>query len=212
MTFFRRAATACMLGLLLALPTAAHAQRPDSYTWKFGLDFGTMIFATSTQDSKGIPSFGAHALVMARRSGLMVGVTEGFGTDEKTASGLVIFNDIRRYQAVLMAFPLHSAIEPYFGIGGGILQVINPRIDPVVQDPVDRQALQTAADDASASGFLTGLVGVQGQWKALTIFAQYQLGSAPNDDKLLSDVLHTFHAGIRFSLGSSREGTKAGGY
>jgi len=212
MTFFRRAATASMLGLLLGLPSVAQAQRDDSYTWKFGLDFGSMIFSTHTQPSSAIPSAGAHILVMAKRSGLMVGVTEGFGSDETSAGGLILFNDIRRYQAVLMAFPIKGAIEPYFGVGGGLLQAVNPRVDPVVQDPVDRAELQSAADSASTSGFMTGLVGVQGRWKGLSIFAQYQLGSAPNDDKLLASVLHSFHAGLRFSLGSAREGTKAGGY
>ncbi|MES2304359.1 MAG: hypothetical protein V4558_02590 [Gemmatimonadota bacterium] len=212
MTFFRRAATACALGLLVGLPNAAHAQRADSYTWKFGLDAGSMIFTTRSQDSKVIPSAGAHVMIMARRTGLMVGVTEGFGSDERTSGGLILFNDLRRYQAVLVAFPFKLALEPYFGVGGGVLQVVGPRVDPVVQDPSDRQALLTLAQDASSSGFITALAGVQGRWKRLAVFGQYQLHSSPSDDKLLKGAMHSVHVGLRFGLGSAKDGVRAGGY
>ena len=121
MTLFRRAVTACTLGSLLGLPIAAHAQRADSYTWKLGFDVGSMIFTTHSQASTVIPSAGAHVMIMARRSGLMLGVDEGFGSDERTNGGLILFNDLRRYQAVLVAFPFKSALEPYFGVGGGLL-------------------------------------------------------------------------------------------
>lgn len=212
MTFFRRAATACALGLLVGLPNAAHAQRADSYTWKFGLDAGSMIFTTRSQDSKVIPSAGAHVMIMARRTGLMAGVTEGFGSDEETGGGLILFNDLRRYQAVLMAFPLQLALEPYFGVGGGLLQVVGPRVSAAVQDPTDRQLLLSAAQESSTSGFLTGLVGVQGRWKRLAVFGQYQLHSSPSDDKLLKGAMHSFHVGIRMGLGSAKDGVRAGGY
>ena len=212
MTFFRRAATACALGLFVGLPNAAHAQRADSYTWKFGLDAGSMIFSTRSQASKVIPSAGAHVMIMARRSALMVGVDEGFGSNERSSGGLIIFNDLRRYQAVLVAFPFKLALEPYFGVGGGVLQVVGPRVDPVVQDPSARQLLLTTAQDASTSGFMTGLAGLQGRWKRLAVFAQYQIHSSPSDDKLLKGALHSFHVGLRFGLGSAKEGVRAGGY
>ncbi|MES2124522.1 MAG: hypothetical protein V4503_07505 [Gemmatimonadota bacterium] len=212
MTFLRRAASACALGLLLGLPTAAHAQRADSYTWKLGLDAGSMIFSTRSQGSTVIPSAGAHVLILARRSGLMFGVDEGFGSDERSQGGLILFNDIRRYQAVLMAFPFQLALEPYFGIGAGVMQVVGPRVDPVVQDPSDRALLLTTAQDASTSGFVTGLAGIQGRWKRLAVFAQYQIHSSPSDDKLLKGPMHTFHVGLRIGLGSAKEGVRAGGY
>ena len=46
----------------------------------------------------------------------------------------------------------------------------------------------------------------------MTAFAQYQLGSAPNDDKLLRGVMHSLNAGIRIGLGSTKDDLKAGGY
>jgi hypothetical protein len=207
--------TACFALLLAALaPGRAQAQRNDSYTWKLGFEAGIMAFQTRSQDTKTVPSGGAHILIMARQGGLIVGVDEGFGKDESTSGGAILFNDIRRYQAVMMAFPFHMAVEPYFGLGGGVLTVVGPRINPALglSDPTDRANLLSAAKDASSSGFITALAGVQGRWGRVTAFAQYQIGSSPSDDKLLRGAMHSLHAGIRLGLGSAREGVKAGGY
>jgi hypothetical protein len=211
MTLFRRVAGALVLATTLAsIPGVAAAQRGDSFTWKLGVQAGSMIFQTHTQDNTIIPSAGAHFLVMARRGGLMVGIDEGFGSDER--SGLALFNDLRRYQAVLMAFPVALPLEPYFGAGGGLMQVVSPRIDPVVTDPFERAALQEAADEASVAAFATFLAGVQGRWSRLTVFGQYQLHTGSGNERLLRGVSHSVHGGIRIALGSSREGVRAGGY
>jgi len=212
MSHFRRALVACTIALAVAvtMPGTATAQRNDSYTWKLGLQAGSMIVQTRTQDSELTPSVGAHILVMGRRGGLMLGVDEALGSDEK--SGLIVFNDVRRIQAMLMAFPVAAPLEPYFGLGGGIMQVVSPRVDPVVQDPFQRDALLESARDASASGFLTALFGVQGRWNRFTAFGQGQIHTAPSDDKLLRGVSYSIHGGIRIGLGSAKEGVKAGGY
>ena len=207
---------ACLALTLLSVvaPTRLVAQRADSYTWKLGLEAGGMMFQTRSQDTKTIPSAGASVLVMARQGGLLVGVDEGFGNNESTSGGVIQFNDLRRYQAVLMAFPFHSALEPYFGAGGGILTVVSPRLNTAlgITDPTQRDALLAAANDAAASGFLTAMFGVQGHWGRGTAFAQYQLGSAPSSDKLLRGVMNSLQVGIRIGLGSTKEEFKAGGY
>jgi hypothetical protein len=209
MTLYRRAAGAFAFATLTLMPATAMAQRGDSFTWKLGVQGGSMVFQTRTQDTEIIPSAGAHFMIMARKSGLMVGVDEGFGSDER--SGLVLFNDLRRYQAVMMAYPVALPLEPYFGVGGGVLQVVAPSIDPVVTDPFEREALTEAAEEGSASAFVTFLAGLQGRWGRLTVFGQYQLHSAPGDDSLLDGVMHSLHGGIRIALGSSREGVRARG-
>jgi hypothetical protein len=210
MTRFRWLTGALALAAFAAVPGSLSAQRADSYTWKLGLQAGSMFVQTRTQDSEVIPSFGAHVLIMAKRGGLMVGVDEGFGSDER--SGLIVFNDVRRYQAVLMAFPVNAPLEPYFGVGGGILQVVGPRVDDSVTDPFDREDLANAADEASSHAFVTALAGVQGRWGRLTAFGQAQIGSSPNRDKLLRGALYSIHGGIRIGLGSAKEGVRAGGY
>ena len=206
----RRVLGTLALVATLTLPAAVQAQRGDSYTWKLGLQAGSMIFQTRTQDTEVIPSVGAHFLIMAKRGGLMVGVDEGFGSDEE--SGLIVFNDIRRYQAVLMAFPVNAPLEPYFGVGGGLLQVVGPRVNSSVTDPFDREEILASADDATTHAFATLMAGVQGRWGRLNVFGQGQLSTAPQRDKLLRGVMYSIHGGIRIGLGSTKEGVAAGGY
>ncbi|HRP07843.1 MAG TPA: hypothetical protein PLL69_05085 [Gemmatimonadales bacterium] len=211
MTLHRRAlGVFALVAILATLPRAASAQRGDSFSWKLGVQGGSMIFQTRTQDSELIPSGGAHFLIMARRGGLMVGIDEGFGSDER--SGMVLFNDLRRYQAVLMAYPVSLPLEPYFGAGGGILQVVSPRIDPVVTDPFEREDLLALANQYSTHAFATFLAGLQGRWGRVSVFGQYQLHTSPGDNSMLHGVMHSVHGGIRVGLGSSREAVRGGGY
>ncbi|HEX3928032.1 MAG TPA: hypothetical protein VHW65_08535 [Gemmatimonadales bacterium] len=216
MRLYQQGAAITALVLAAIAPQSASAQRTDSYTWKLGLDGGIMAFRTQTQNTKVIPSAGAHILIMERRAGLQFGVDEGIGSNEKTApSNLILFNDIRRYQAMLMAFPVAGSIEPYFGIGGGILQVVGPRVDPTstaAQDPATAATLLTNAQQESASGFFGALAGVQGKSGRITIFAQGQIDSSPGSSSLLRSELLSLLGGIRISLGSAREGVAAGGY
>lgn len=212
MTLFRRRAALSAIALTAALPLMASAQRNDSYTWKLGVEAGIMAYQTSFQDTKVVPSVGAHLLVMARRGGLMVGVDEGIGTNEQATSN-VLFNDIRRYQLALMAFPVSGPVEPYFGGGIGILQVVGPRVDRnAVTNPTDQQTVQSDAEQRSSSGFLTIIGGVQGRWKRYTVFGQYQATTSPSDDRLLHGATQSLMGGIRIGLGSAREGVSAGGY
>jgi hypothetical protein len=213
MTLFRHRVAIAAIAIAATLPGTAAAQRGDSYTWKLGINAGVMAFQTvGNLQTTVIPSAGAHFMVMARRGGLMVGVDEGIGTNEK-ATDNVLFNDLRRYQAVLMAFPVSGAVEPYFGGGVGIMQVVGPRVDhQQITDPVEQAAILADARERSASGFLTALVGVQGRMGRVTIFAQYQAGTSPSDDKLLHGSTQTLLGGLRIGLGSARDGVAAGGY
>lgn len=213
MTFVRLRVAIAALAIAATVPGAAGAQRNDSYTWMLGLNAGAMAFQTvGNLQTTVVPSAGAHLLVMAGRGGLMVGVDEGIGTNEK-ATDNVLFNDVRRYQGVLMAFPVSGSVEPYFGAGGGILQVVGPRVDhQQITDPVEQAAILADAKDRSATGFVTFLAGVQGRMGRVTIFAQYQATTSPSDDKLLHGSTQTILGGLRFGLGSAREGVAAGGY
>lgn len=210
MMLYRRVFGTFALAAMVTLPASSQTLRDDSHTWKIGLQGGSMIFQTRTKDYEGIPSFGAHLLIMAKRGGLMVGVDEGFGDDEE--SGQIVFNDIRRYQALLMAFPLAGTVEPYFGVGGGLLQVVGPRVNDLVTDPIERDLLLEAADDASTHAFATFLAGVQGKWGRTSVFAQAQIATSPGSDKLLRGAFYTLHGGVRIGLGSTREDVRAGGY
>lgn len=211
MMLFRHRVAISAVALAAAMHGTAAAQRNDSYTWKLGLNVGAMAFQTVGQaQTTVVPSVGAHFLIMAHRGGLLVGVDEGVGKNEH-ATGNVLFNDIRRYQAVLMAFPVSGPLEPYFGGGVGILQVVGPRVDRnLITDPSQQASILADARDRSATGFLTFLAGIQGRWKRFTVFAQYEAATSPSDDKLLHGSTQSLLGGIRIGLGSAREGVSAG--
>ncbi len=208
---------AVWVGVVLAAGAAvpASAQRSDSFTWKLGIDAGIMTFETQTQPTKVVPTAGAHILVMGHRGGLMFGVDEGIGSNQNTIPAqLILFNDVRRYQAVLMAFPISGKIEPYFGGGGGIMQVVGPRVDPGagITDPTETSALLSNAQQESASAFATFVGGIQGVIGHTSVFVEYQATTSPSSDNLLRGPTQTLLVGVRLNLGSAREGVRAGGY
>lgn len=211
MTLLRHRVAISAVALAAALHGTAAAQRDDSYTWKLGINVGAMSFQTVGQpQTTTVPSVGAHLLIMAHRGGLLVGIDEGVGTNEQ-ATGNVLFNDVRRYQAVLMAFPISGPVEPYFGGGIGILQVVGPRVDHnLITDPSQQATILADAQGRSATGFLTLLAGIQGRWKRLTVFVQYEAATSPSDDRLLQGSTQTLLGGIRLGLGTAREGVSAG--
>lgn len=214
--------------LALCLGTAhLAAQQPGNgnFQWYVGGQGGVMFFKTPTQDRSGIPTFGGQTLIVAKRTGLMLSFEEGVGDNETSsytgAGGVeaVTFNDIRKYSAVLMAFPLKSAAQPYFGLGYGILHVVNP--SSAIAGGND-----FVANELGSTGFGTFLGGLTFQVGRLMAFGQYQITTSPSVHgvvdsqnnllgfgRLLDGPTHTFSGGLRFGLGSAKEGSRsAGGY
>ena len=215
------AALALSLG---ALPAAAQEPGSDNFQWYVGGQGGVMFFDTPTQDRTGIPTFGGQTLIVAKRTGLLLSVEEGVGSDETSSysdlSGTqtVTFNDIRKYSAVLMAFPIRAAAQPYLGVGYGIMHTVSPT-------PVNTTAFQSDAEQLGSTGFGTFLAGITFQVGRFMAFGQYQVTTSPGNDvvedgngqpvafgRLLSGPTHTFSGGLRFGLGSARESVKTGGY
>ena len=213
------AALALALG---AVSAAAQESGQRDFQWYIGPQAGVMLFDTPVQDRKAMPSFGGQTLIVARRTGLMISVEEGVGSDEVSAyndlSGTqtVTFNDIRKYSAVLMAFPIKAAVQPYLGVGWGIMHTVSPQTTG---------AFQSDAEDLGSSGFGTLLGGLTFQVGRLMAFGQYQITTSPGQGfvtdqtgavvaagRLLQGPTHTFSGGLRFGLGSSKESVKTGGY
>jgi hypothetical protein len=215
------AALALALG---ALPAAAQEAGNGNSQWYVGGQGGVMFFDTPTQNRTAIPTFGGQTLIVAKRTGLLLSVDEAVGNDETSSysdlSGTqaVTFNDIRRYSAVLMAFPIRAAAQPYLGVGWGIMHVVNP-------SPVSPSAFQSDAEELGSTGFGTFLAGITFQVGRLMAFGQYQITTSPSNSvvtdpdgnalafgRLLTGPTHTFSGGLRFGLGSARESVKTGGY
>ncbi len=197
--------------------------RDERFKWFFGASAGALMFETQRQTQSGVPAIGAHIAVVARRAGLMLGVDEAFGSKEPSAfldssNGnalrLVTFDRIRRYAFNLTGYPVRGSLQPYLGVGFGLLQVINPQPDPSETFTSSDQAAQSAAAarDLSATGFMSFLAGVQFKLGRVAAFGQYQLSSSPSPGNLIRGSGHSLMGGLRFSLGSAKEDIKGGGY
>lgn len=200
------------------------AQQPGNgnYQWYVGGHGGAMLFGTPSQTRNGVPMVGGHLLIVARRTGLMLSVDEALGSNELSsyndANGSVqsvSFDDIRKYSAMLMAFPFQIPIQPYFGMGVGIMHVVDPT-------PASPGGSTDIALKLGSSGFGSLLGGVQFKVARFMAFGQYQITTSPSlhavvdgagvsSGRLLTGPTHTFSAGMRIGLGSSRERAQSGG-
>ena len=225
MRMLTRSIPVAVLALALgALPAAAQEPGSGNFQWYVGGQGGVMVFDTPTQDRTAIPTFGGQTLIVARRTGLLLSVEEGIGDGETSSyadlSGTqtVTFNDIRKYSAVLMAFPIKAAAQPYLGVGWGIIHTVNPT-------PASATAFQSDAEELGSSGFGTFLAGITFQLGRLMAFGQYQITTSSGNSvvtdsegvpvasgRLLTGPMHTCSGGLRFGLGGARESIKTGGY
>ena len=215
-----------LAALALCLSTAQlSAQEPGNgnFQWYIGGHGGLLVFRTPSQTQGSIPMAGGHMLIVARRTGLMISVDEGIGSDELSSytdgNGSVQqvrFNDIRKYSFMLMAFPFRMPIQPYFGVGFGIMHVVHPIGSNEINSEV--------AHELGSSGFGSALGGVQLQLARFVAFGQYQITTVPPIDaitdqtgnlafgRLLAGPTHTFSVGLRIGLGGARERQASGGY
>ena len=216
-----RALSLAVVGLALSSARMDAQQWDDSFKWYIGAQAGVLGFETPTQTRSWIPTGGGHLFVMAKRTGLLISVDQGFGSDEVTgysdvnvATGVrpVNFTNIRRYSAMLTGYPIRgSSAAPYFGVGFGLLQVMSPQPQGVFSSPQQYTLAQRLATSKSTDGFISFLAGVQARVSRWQVFGQYQLTSSPSPGNLLRGPSHGFSAGLRLGLGSAREGVHGGG-
>lgn len=212
------------------------AQQPGngSFRWYVGGSGGILNFRTATQGYSTVPMGGAHLLITARRTGLLLSVEQAFGSDELSSytfqeidsTGTVVssaavpvsFDFLRKYSATLVAFPIKGPITPYFGIGVGILHTGG-----------HADSGDGFARAIGSSGFGSLIGGLNFRVGPLSAFGQYQITTGPSDQvfatviaesgttlvnfgHLIDGPTHTFSTGLRFSLGNARERATGGGY
>jgi hypothetical protein len=209
------------------------AQQPGSgnFQWYIGGQGGIINFET-VDGRQTVPLGGAHLLVTARRTGLLLSVEQGFGSNEHgvytmqalDAQGALVdqqtitatFQSIRKYSATLIALPIKGPISPYFGIGLGILHTTGHTPDDSF----------TKAMGSTGFGSLVG--GLNFRVSRFSAFGQYQITTGPSQrvesqkfsdgssivafGNLFTRETHTFSAGLRFNLGNARERATSGGY
>jgi hypothetical protein len=210
------------------------AQQPGNSTfqWYVGGHGGILNFETGVEGRETVPLGGAHLLITARRTGLLLSVEQGFGSDEASSYTLqmfdpagilvsqqdipVTFNYMRKYSATLLAFPIKGPLTPFFGIGVGVLHTGGHTPD------------DEAAREIGSSGFGSLVGGLNFKVSHFSAFGQYQVTTGPRTQflsetdsegnrfvafgNLYTGPTHTFSAGLRFGLGNARERASGGGY
>lgn len=212
-----------LFGLVLA-STSAFAQAKgwdDRFKWYLGAQAGVLGFETPTQTRTWVPTVGGQLNIVAKRAGLQISVDEALGsaessgyTDVNATNNLrdVSFNHIRRYSAVLTGYPVRGQTQPYFGLGFGILQVVNPQPGGFFTSVATANLAKQLATNKSTDGFVSFVAGVQFRLGGAVGFGQWQMASASATGQLLRGPTHSLAGGLRFSLGDAKEGIRGGGY
>jgi hypothetical protein len=231
----RKVTLSIPVAVLALCLTAAQlpAQQPGSgnFQWYIGGQGGIVNFET-IEGRQTVPAGGAHMLIVARRTGLLLSIDEGLGNNEVgiytlqtvNSTGALVsqeavaagFKDLRKYSATLLAFPIKGPLSPFFGIGVGILHVSG-----VTPDDDFTKAV-------GSSGFGSFVAGLNFRVSRFSAFGQYQITTDPSEQRyqerftdgsrmiafgnLFDGPTHTFTAGLRFGLGNSRERATSGGY
>ncbi len=221
------------------------AQQPGSsnFQWYVGGHGGVVSIRTPMQDRTYLPAAGASILVTAKRTGLLLSVDQAFGSDELTATayevrdttGAVVqsgtvgssFQGLRKYSAVLVAYPLRNRnVQPFLGVGGGVMHTTG--------NSGGRFADGRDVSHLSSSGFGTAIAGLEFRAGPFSAFGEYQITTKMGFKSLvtviqadktgkpiltesdfgewLTGATHTLIGGLRLSLGSAREQARTGGY
>jgi hypothetical protein len=192
------------------------------YQWYWGAQGGAFIYKTNVQPRYYDPIFGGHWLITARRTALYVAYEQAvFLTDAKavmfdpssSASSVgpgfrdVTFHDMRRLMFGVLAFPAQKVIEPFAGGGFALMQVLNPIVDCSSCSTLSEEVeAGDRAHDASSKAFFWVMGGLQVNYSTrLNVFAHYLITSSAAGFLIESNT-HTIQGGIRYSLGTSKEG------
>ncbi|MEX2155388.1 MAG: outer membrane beta-barrel protein [Gemmatimonadales bacterium] len=191
------------------------------YQWYWGAQGGAFLSKTNTQPLVYDPIVGGHWLITARRTALYVAYEQAiFLTDAQavifdpnsSASSVgpsfrdVSFHDMRRLMFGVLAFPAQKVIEPFAGGGFALMQVLNPVVDCSGCTLSEATEAGDRAHEASSRAFFWLMGGLQINYSSkLNVFAHYVLTSSAANFLLESNT-HTLQGGIRYSMGSSKEG------
>lgn len=218
MSMLTRSITLGVLALGVGATALAAQQKPrgySNYRWYIGGQGGVFNFQTTGQTRGWIPSVGGHTMIIAKRTGLLVSVDDALGSNEvatiayapsATGSQQIQFNDVLRFSFHMMAYPWRGVVEPYIGVGGGIMYAVSPQaLNVAGYTPTELLALYETIDDLTSTGFMSVVGGVQIKGGPFMIFGQYQINSAPSRGNAFVGSTQTASVGLRLLLGSSKD-------
>jgi hypothetical protein len=108
----------------------------------------------------------------------------------------------------VLAFPAQMRVEPFAGGGFAIMEALNIQTSCSAQGCAsqgDVATLQAAAENAGTKAFFWWMGGIDIKQGRLALYGHYILTSAAASF-LIQGTTHTIQGGLRYSLGSSKEG------
>ncbi|MGH7567923.1 MAG: outer membrane beta-barrel protein [Gemmatimonadales bacterium] len=192
------------------------------HQWYWGGQGGLILYQTNVQGNTFDPIVGGHWLITSKRTALYVAYEQAlFLTDAQavivdpasTTSSVgpgfrdVTFNSLRRIVIGLAALPAQRAVEPIIGGGFALMQVLDPVVDCTsCASNSEVFGAQDLAEDAASKAFFWLKGGLQINYsRRLTLFGHYMVTSAA-EGFLLKGNTHTIQGGVRYSLGTAKEG------
>ena len=189
-----------------------------AHKWYWGAQGGLFVFRTNFDSYSFEPTFGGHWLITGKKTALYVAFEQSFFLSERHATivepdgtvnpGNVTFKNARRIMVGVLAFPAQLRVEPYGGGGFMIVELLNPTATCASCRSLATAAqLQAEAEDASSKAFFWWMGGVDIKQGRLALYGHYILTSSAANF-LIQGTTHTFQGGIRYSLGSAKEGVR----
>lgn len=214
-------ALALALALCAVLPTAGAAQQRSTNSfensWFWGVKGGSLLYSAPTKANANGGMVGLDWLITRRKGGVYVSydqtflksaaiISDSVGPADTTAH-VVDFKNLRRLSMMAVGFPGGSRyLRPYVGIGFSYnaIGTITPRY--TASSP-DQQALGDAIVKNYQTAFSPiGLLGVQGNWRTLGLFAQTTATPVTKNFFLYAQnktMRMSFELGLRWNVGSS---------
>lgn len=199
----------------------AYENRASDWThkWYWGAEGGLFVFKTNFEGFSFEPTFGGHWLITGRKTALYVSYEQSFFLSARHATivepnnaiepGNISFKNARRIMVGVLAFPAQMRVEPFGGGGFALVELLNPTVTACTGCTIAQLGqLQDEAVNAASKAFFWWMGGIDIKQGRLALYGHYVLTSSAANF-LLQGTTHTFQGGIRYSLGSSREGVTA---
>jgi len=117
---------------------------------------------------------------------------------------------MRRIMVGVLAFPAQKRVEPFGGGGFALMQLLNPQVTCSSCTTLSQfSQMQDEADAAASKAFFWWMGGIDIKQGRLALYGHYILTSSARGF-LLQGTTHTFQGGIRYSMGTAKEGVSEG--
>src|SRR6266581_3018978 len=196
-------------------PTYEQRSSDWQHKWYWGGEAGILVFRTNYDSYSFEPTFGGHWLITGKRTALYASFEQSLFISPRHVTivepsgavtlGNVQFDNLRRIMVGVLAFPAQLRVEPFAGGGFAIMEALNVQVSCATCTGSDLGQLQDEADRAATKAFFWWMGGVDIKQGRLALYGQYILTSAAANF-LIQGTTHTFQGGVRYSLGSSKEG------